>query len=114
MRFEKRRIFALVEQFTLACGDVPLLSTTDIAAALGAAAIFITTATAMGAEFSTVQRRQTPSQPTDQTGGRLRARSADFSYPGCSRNWLAIERPRAGWFAPTQHLQTPTQRPRRR
>jgi hypothetical protein len=40
----------------------------------------------MGAEFSTVQRRQTPSQPTDQTGGRLRARSADFSYPGCSRN----------------------------
>jgi len=78
-------------------------------AALGAAAILINIATAVGAEFSTAQRRQTPSQPTDQTGDRLRARSADFSYPGCSRSWRKAHTR----SAPKQHPQTPRQQPRR-
>src|SRR5262249_25517006 len=56
----------------------------SIAAALGTAAILI----GCGAEFSTAQPPETPSRHKGQTGGRLRARSADFSYPGCcSRSW---------------------------
>ena len=39
------------------------------------------------AELSTAQPPETLSGHTGQTGGRLRARSADFSYPGCSRGW---------------------------
>ena len=50
------------------------------------------------------------------TGGRLRARSADFPYP--RRGWREAHTiepvARDGWFAPKQHSQTPTQQPRRR
>jgi hypothetical protein len=49
--FREKAHFALVEQFTLACVAMSLLSMTDIAAALGAAAILITIATVMGAEI---------------------------------------------------------------
>jgi hypothetical protein len=63
---------------------------------------------AVRVEFSTEQHRQTPSQQGGQTGGRLRARSGDFSYPDCRSSRRALASQRAGGFAPTQHPQTPT------
>src|SRR5262249_38419925 len=86
----------------------------EMAAVLGTAAILILYTAARhlvtvycGAAFSTAQPPPTPCRHRGQTGGRLHARSADFSYPGCSRSWREAHTR----FAPKQHSQTPTPQP---